>query len=90
MKNKMHIQDINVGLIALGCPKNMVDSEKVLANVGQAGFTLTPDLQSCHIIVINTCGFIESAKQEALDAINDAIAIKAQSPAKQYCRLLPR
>ena len=81
MKNKIQIQDITVSLIALGCPKNMVDSEKTLANIGQAGFTLTTDLQSCDVIVINTCGFIESAKQEALTAINDAIEIKAQSPA---------
>jgi len=64
--------DISVGFIALGCPKNLVDSEKMLAKIGQAGFMLTDDPDNADVVVINTCGFIEPAKKEALDVISQA------------------
>ncbi|MCK5564363.1 MAG: 30S ribosomal protein S12 methylthiotransferase RimO, partial [Planctomycetes bacterium] len=65
-----------VGFIALGCPKNIVDAEKMLAHIGSEGFILTNDTDNADIIVVNTCGFIEPAKIEALDAIKDAVKLK--------------
>ncbi len=65
-----------VGFISLGCCKNLVDSEVMLHNLQSAGFELTPNEEEAEIIVINTCGFIESAKQEAIENILDAAALK--------------
>ena len=65
-----------VGFISLGCSKNLVDTEVMLYNLHSAGFELTPDEEEAEIIVINTCGFIESAKQEAIENILDAARLK--------------
>ncbi|HOK95471.1 MAG TPA: 30S ribosomal protein S12 methylthiotransferase RimO [Anaerohalosphaeraceae bacterium] len=72
-KNK---KSISVAFVALGCPKNMVDSEVMLAQIGQAGFVLSSDTDASDVVVINTCGFIEPAKQEALEAIRHAVRQK--------------
>lgn len=70
-------QDVlSVGFIALGCPKNMVDSEKMLAHIGQAGFVLSSELNNADIVVINTCGFIKPARDEAVEAIKEAVNLK--------------
>ena len=61
-----------VGFISLGCSKNLVDTEVMLRTLYDAGFEITPDETEAEIIVINTCGFIESAKQESIDNILDA------------------
>lgn len=75
--NKKRKKDnpVTVGFISLGCPKNTVDSEVMLARIGQAGFVLTGDLQA-DAVIINTCGFIEPAKQEALEVIRQAVKEK--------------
>ena len=65
-----------VGFISLGCSKNLVDTEVMLRKLHDAGFEITPDETEAEIIVINTCGFIESAKQEAIDNILDAAKLK--------------
>ena len=65
-----------VGFISLGCCKNLVDTEVMLHNLHTAGFEITPNEEEAEIIVINTCGFIESAKQEAIDNILDAASLK--------------
>ena len=65
-----------VGFISLGCSKNLVDTEVMLYNLHSAGFEITPSEEEAEIIVINTCGFIESAKQEAIDNILDAAELK--------------
>lgn len=65
-----------VGFVALGCPKNIVDSEVILAQIGQAGFVLSGDPDNADIVVINTCGFIAPAKSEAIDAIRQAVKQK--------------
>ncbi len=65
-----------VGFISLGCCKNLVDTEVMLYNLHSAGFEITPNEDEAEIIVINTCGFIESAKQEAIDNILDAASLK--------------
>ena len=58
-----------VGMVSLGCPKNTVDTERVLGDLVTSGYDLTPDEDDAEIIVVNTCGFIESAKKESIDTI---------------------
>ncbi len=65
-----------VGFVSLGCSKNLVDTEVMLYNLRSAGFEITPDEEEAEIIVINTCGFIESAKQESIENILDAERLK--------------
>ncbi len=69
-------QSITVGFVALGCPKNVVDSERMLAEIVEAGFLVAADPAQADVVVINTCGFIEPAKVESLDAIRQAIENK--------------
>ncbi|MHC4227609.1 MAG: 30S ribosomal protein S12 methylthiotransferase RimO, partial [Planctomycetota bacterium] len=69
-------QEITVGFISLGCPKNSVDSERMLAEIAQAGFTITAETDNADVVVINTCGFIAPAKAESLEAIRDAVDYK--------------
>ena len=64
---------VTVGFISLGCPKNVVDSERMLAEIVQAGFLITPEPDNADVVVINTCGFIEPAKTEALEVIKYAL-----------------
>ena len=75
MVRKRH-QNITVGFGALGCPKNVVDSEKMLAQIAQAGFLVTGDSSEADVVIINTCGFIEPAKLESLEAVAQAVADK--------------
>ena len=72
-----------VGLVPLGCPKNMVDSERILAELAQANFTITADYNDADIVIVNTCGFIEPAKQEALGIIADLVKLKKQGNIKK-------
>lgn len=65
-----------VALISLGCPKNLVDSEEMLGALVSEGFSLTSDTAEADVIVINTCGFIDSAKQESIDTILGAVEYK--------------
>lgn len=65
-----------VGFVALGCPKNIVDSEVMLAQIGQAGFVLSGDADNADVVIINTCGFIAPAKAEAIEAIRQAVRQK--------------
>src|SRR5437764_5488784 len=60
---------MKVGLISLGCPKNLVDSEVMLGLAREAGHELTSDAAAADVLVVNTCAFIDSAKQESIDAI---------------------
>jgi ribosomal protein S12 methylthiotransferase len=72
---------VTVGFIALGCPKNVVDSERMLAEIAQAGLLITAELEQADVVVINTCGFIAPAKAEALDAIREALDWKSKPAA---------
>ena len=63
-----------VGFVSLGCPKALVDSERILTQLRLEGYEISPDYNGADIVVVNTCGFIDSAKQESLDAIGEAIA----------------
>ncbi|MBT4530447.1 MAG: 30S ribosomal protein S12 methylthiotransferase RimO [Phycisphaerae bacterium] len=65
-----------IGFVSLGCPKNLVDSEQMLATLVDAGYEIVPDHNEADAIVINTCGFVESAKDESVEIINEAVALK--------------
>src|SRR5215510_2160360 len=60
---------MKIGLVSLGCPKNLVDSEVMLGIAQEAGHEITPDAQDADVLVVNTCAFIDRAKQESIDAI---------------------
>ena len=62
-----------VGFVSLGCPKALVDSERILTRLRAEGYTVAPDYDSADVVVVNTCGFIDSAIDESLDAIGEAL-----------------
>ena len=62
-----------VGFISLGCPKALVDSERILTQLKMDGYDIVPSYEDAEVVVVNTCGFIDSAKQESLDAIGEAV-----------------
>ena len=72
-----------VGFVSLGCPKNLVDSEVMLGTLARQGYTVTPDKQEADIIVVNTCGFIDSAKKESIDTILEMADLKTQGKCKK-------
>ena len=72
-----------VGFVSLGCPKNLVDSEVMMGTLQQAGYEITNSAEDAETVVVNTCGFIESAKQESIDAIIEATRLKAEGKAKR-------
>ena len=63
-----------VGFASLGCPKALVDSERILTQLRLDGYSIVPSYQDADVVVVNTCGFIDSAKQESLDAIGEALS----------------
>ena len=63
-----------VGFVSLGCPKALVDSERILTQLRTEGYDIVPDYDGADVVVVNTCGFIDSAKAESLDAIGEALA----------------
>jgi len=65
-----------VGFVSLGCPKNLVDSEQMLATLVDAGYDIVVDHDEADAIVINTCGFLEASKEESVEVINEAVAMK--------------
>src|SRR6476469_8048175 len=64
--------------VSLGCPKNTVDSERMLGKLAQDGYTLSADADGADVVVVNTCGFIEPARQESLAVIREMLALKKQ------------
>ncbi|MDY3846374.1 MAG: 30S ribosomal protein S12 methylthiotransferase RimO [Eubacteriales bacterium] len=75
-------QETKIGFISLGCSKNLVDTEIMLHKINDAGYMLTPDESEADYIVVNTCGFIESAKQESIDNILDIASLKSDGKLK--------
>jgi ribosomal protein S12 methylthiotransferase len=67
---------MKIGFVSLGCPKNQIDTEVMLREVAAAGYEITPEETEADIVIINTCGFIESAKKEAIDNILDIAWLK--------------
>jgi ribosomal protein S12 methylthiotransferase len=78
---------IAVGFVSLGCPKNAVDSERMLAEIAEAGFVITPESYNADIIVVNTCAFIAPAQAESLEVIKQAVADKVD-PKKRVSRVI--
>jgi ribosomal protein S12 methylthiotransferase len=72
-----------VGFISLGCPKNLVDSEVMMGQLQQSGYQITPNADEAETVVVNTCGFIDSAKKESIDAILEAARLKTEGHAKR-------
>lgn len=71
-----------IGLISLGCSKNQVDAEVLLAGLKEAGFTISADLSAVDAVIVNTCGFIESAKKESIDEILNMAQLKQEGKLK--------
>ncbi len=67
-------QNQKVGFISLGCPKALVDSERIISRLRAEGYAVAPNYDDANVVVVNTCGFLDSAKQESLDAIGEAMA----------------
>src|SRR5437763_12345263 len=74
---------MKIGLISLGCPKNLVDSEVMLGLSQQAGHELTPDAADADVLIVNTCAFIDSAKQESIDTILEMARHKTEGNCKR-------
>ncbi|WP_294263710.1 30S ribosomal protein S12 methylthiotransferase RimO [uncultured Sphingomonas sp.] len=63
-----------VGMVSLGCPKNLVDSERILTKLRSEGYRMSADYAGADVVLVNTCGFLDSAKEESLEAIGEALA----------------
>ncbi|MBO6061201.1 MAG: 30S ribosomal protein S12 methylthiotransferase RimO, partial [Clostridia bacterium] len=77
-------EGVKVGFVSLGCSKNRVDTEEILGELTLRGFVPETDPAEAEVIVVNTCGFIESAKEDSLDAVFEMARYKAEGA----CRLL--
>src|SRR3954470_23540975 len=74
---------VKVGLVSLGCPKNLVDSEVMLGLAQQSGHELTQDAADADVLIVNTCAFIDSAKQESIDTILEMVRHKTEGSCKR-------
>lgn len=72
--NDVRSESQKVGFVSLGCPKALVDSERILTQLRLDGYDVVPDYDNADVVVVNTCGFIDSAKQESLEAIEEAVS----------------
>ena len=83
MAKKQRKKDVTVGFVALGCPKNIVDSERMLAEIAQGRFLIMAEHREADVVVINTCGFIAPAKEEAFEVIREALKCKSKGAVKK-------
>jgi len=72
-----------IGFVSLGCPKNLVDSEVMLGTLARQGYSITAQKEDADVIVVNTCGFIDTAKKESIDAILEMAELKTQGNCKK-------
>src|SRR5918912_823169 len=72
-----------IGFVSLGCPKNLVDSEVMMGRLKESGYEITADAGEADTVVVNTCGFIESAKKESIEAILEAARLKSEGKAQR-------
>lgn len=72
-----------LGMVSLGCPKNLVDSEVMMGLLSREGYQITPDPSAAEVLVVNTCGFIDSARQESIDTILEMAQLKKQGNLKR-------
>ena len=73
---------VKIGMVSLGCPKNQVDAEIMLEKLSSAGYEITPNEAEAEVIIINTCGFIEEAKAEAIENIIESAKFKEEGSLK--------
>lgn len=74
---------LSIALVSLGCPKSLVDSEKMLATLAEGGCIVGAPMERADVIVVNTCGFLAAARDESLEVIHEALARKASGPARR-------
>ena len=67
-----------VGFVSLGCPKALVDSEQILTQLKAEGYAIAPTYEGADLVVVNTCGFIDAAVEESLEAIGEALAVNGK------------
>src|SRR5205814_4873043 len=79
----LDLQNVKIGMISLGCAKNLVDAEIMLGSVLQRGMEITSVAEEADVLVVNTCAFIDSAKEESIDAILDAHQLRKHSEGKK-------
>ena len=72
-KRNQSVREPRVGFVSLGCPKALVDSERILTQLRAEGYAISPSYEGADLVVVNTCGFIDSAVEESLDAIGEAL-----------------
>ena len=72
-KSERSSKQPNIGMVSLGCPKALVDSERILTRLRAEGYGISPDYTGADAVIVNTCGFLDSAKAESLEAIGEAI-----------------
>jgi ribosomal protein S12 methylthiotransferase len=77
-----------VGLISLGCAKNLIDSEVMIGHLAQAGMSLTPDPELADVLIVNTCSFIDMAKKESIDAIFGAVDGRRTDPDRERQKII--
>lgn len=83
MKSKMMKNNIKIGVVSLGCPKNRVDTEIMLGILGEDGYEIVAEPEDAHIIIVNTCAFIDDAKEESIDTVLEMAEFKNKN-----CRYL--
>ena len=79
---------IKVGLVSLGCAKNLIDSEIMVGHLQQAGMTMTPEAELADVLIINTCSFIDMAKKESIGAIHDAVDAREESQKRKKQKII--
>lgn len=72
-KNTKNEEAPTVGIVSLGCPKALVDTERILTQLRSEGYQLSPNYEDANVVIVNTCGFLDSAKKESLEAIGEAM-----------------
>ena len=77
-----------VGLISLGCAKNLIDSEVMIGHLAEAGMALTPDPELADVLIVNTCSFIDMAKKESIDAVFGAVNARKEDPDRERQKII--
>jgi ribosomal protein S12 methylthiotransferase len=77
-----------VGLISLGCAKNLIDSEVMIGHLAQAGMAFTPDPELADVLIVNTCSFIDMAKKESIDAVFGAVNARRDDPGRERQKII--
>ena len=73
---------VKIGMVSLGCSKNQVDAELLLALIVEGGYEISADVSECDVVIINTCGFIEDAKRESIETILEFCQMKEEGRVK--------